>query len=237
MTENKQTRVATLREELKAQIEGGQFGVGDRLPSEARLTEEFSVSRTVVREAIAALRADGLVEPRQGSGVYVLEPKPQAETPFTSVDMGRLSSVIELLEVRTAVEVESAGLAAQRCSPSEEEDIIECLKEVTRLNSAQQSSSDADFALHQAIARATHNPRFVEFLGILGPSAIPRRALNGSKNRPYPQSYVDCINAEHDEIVTAILNRDEDGARAAMRSHLKDSQQRYRSLLRGQPES
>lgn len=206
------------------------------MPSEAKLTEEHAVSRTVVREAIAALRADGLVEPRQGSGVYVLDPKDEPEAPFTSVDLGRLSSVIELLELRTAVEVEAAALAAVRCSPSDEESIIDCLNEVTRANSAQESSSEADFALHQAIAQATQNPRFVEFLAMLGPSAIPRRALDGSRNRPYPQSYVDRINAEHDQIVTAILNRDAEAARTAMRQHLQDSQHRYRMLLRGLPD-
>lgn len=70
--------VAALRE----QIVGGRFAVGEKLPSEARLTEAFSVSRTVIREAIATLRADGLVEPRQGAGVFVLAPAEPEVRPF-----------------------------------------------------------------------------------------------------------------------------------------------------------
>ncbi|WP_338082455.1 FadR/GntR family transcriptional regulator [Donghicola mangrovi] len=232
-TPARKTLVATLREVLRTKIEAGQYKPGDRLPSEAQLTREHAVSRTVVREAIAALRADGLVEPRQGSGVYVLEPAEEVPAPFTNIDNARLSSMIELLELRTAVEVEAAGLAAQRRSPSQEERIIEALRTVTDKNTRQEPSSEADFALHLAIAEATNNPRFCEFLQMVGPNSIPRRALDPSEPQAFPQTYVDMINAEHDTIVTAILNGDEEAARSAMRQHLKGSQQRYRSLLRG----
>ena len=99
---------------------GGQFPPGSRLPSEAQLTEAHGVSRTVVREAIAALRADRLVEARQGAGVFVLEAEVPAPTPLflRNIDHERVSSMIELLELRTAVEVEAAGLAALRRSPA-----------------------------------------------------------------------------------------------------------------------
>ena len=213
-------------------IEAGQFQIGDRLPSEAQLTRDHSVSRTVVREAIAALRADGLVEPRQGSGVYVIERQPTIPAPFKNINLHRLSSVIELLELRTAVEVEASGLAAQRCSPSQEEKIIHCLRAVTDANTDRKPSGEADFALHLAIAEATNNPRFVEFLQMLGPNSIPRRALDEPAPEPVPQTYIDRINSEHDQIVNAILQRNDLAARDAMRTHLKGSQERYRNLLR-----
>lgn len=229
----RKTLVASLRDALRQQIEAGHFRAGERLPSEAQLTREHGVSRTVVREAVAALRADGLVEPRQGSGVYVLEPEVPVPAPFSDVDMDRLSSVIELLELRTAVEVEAAGLAAQRRSPSQEEYILECLRTVALCNSAGRPSGEEDFALHLAIAEATNNPRFPEFLQMIGANSIPRRALDSQTKVPMAERYGEMINAEHDHIVTAILNGDEEGARAAMRTHLRGSQQRYRNLLRG----
>lgn len=225
--------MASLRETLRAKIESGQYPPGDRLPSEAQLTREHAVSRTVVREAIAALRADGLVEPRQGSGVYVLEPAEPVSAPFTNIDNARLSSMIELLELRTAVEVEAAGLAAQRRSPAQEEKIIDAQRTVTALNSSGQPSTEADFALHLAIAEATNNPRFAEFLQMIGPNSIPRRALDAGDPQAVSESYISMINTEHDSIVTAIMNGDETAAREAMRQHLKGSQQRYRALLRG----
>lgn len=231
-TPTRKTLVATLRDALRADIKTGRYQVGQRLPSEAKLTEEHSVSRTVVREAIAALRGDGLVEPRQGSGVYVIEPPAAIPAPFTKFDTFRLSSVIELLELRTAVEVEAASLAAQRRSPSQEENILNCLRAVNEANSDRNPSTETDFALHMAIAEATNNPRFVEFLKMLGPNSIPRRALDDTEPKPFPQDYIDRINSEHDRIVTAIVDRDAQAAGEAMRVHLQGSQERYRSLLR-----
>ncbi|NIB59842.1 FadR/GntR family transcriptional regulator, partial [Agrobacterium tumefaciens] len=115
------TLVVKVSEELRSQIAKGRYKTGDRLPSEAQLTQEFGVSRTVVREAIASLRSDGLVEPRQGAGVFVLEPAPVERRPFHNVDLARVSSLIEMLELRTAVEGDAAGLAAIRRSPAQEE--------------------------------------------------------------------------------------------------------------------
>ncbi|MEY8883367.1 FadR/GntR family transcriptional regulator [Donghicola sp. XS_ASV15] len=224
--------VATLSDDLRALIQSGSYNPGDKLPSEAQLTREHAVSRTVVREAIAALRADGLVEARQGSGVYILPPSEQVAAPFTNIDSARLSSMIELLELRTAVEVEAAGLAAQRRSPSQEENILDALRSVTLLNNASEPSTEADFALHLAIAEATNNPRFGEFLQMIGPNSIPRRGLDAADPNAASKRYIEMINSEHDSIVTAITNGDDEGARAAMRQHLKGSQQRYRALLR-----
>lgn len=116
--------VVQVSAELRQSIQSGSVKAGDKLPSEAKLTEAFGVSRTVIREAIAALRADGLVEARQGAGVFVREAPPQEALPFQDLDYNRISSVIELLELRTGVEVEAAGLAAVRRSPQQEEAII-----------------------------------------------------------------------------------------------------------------
>ena len=125
--------VAEVVARLREKIEGGEFAVGDRLPSEAQLTEAFSVSRTVVREAIATLRADGLVEPRQGAGVFVLEPAATVLRPFQIVDVDKISSIIEVLELRTALEMEAAALAAARRSPAQEEEIYQAEAEIRAL--------------------------------------------------------------------------------------------------------
>ncbi|WP_234990362.1 FadR/GntR family transcriptional regulator [Aquimixticola soesokkakensis] len=227
------TLVVTVRDALRAQIESGTYQPGNRLPSEAQLTREFDVSRTVVREAIAALRADRLVEPRQGAGIFVLDPPQSHDLPFQNIDFVRISSMIELLELRTAVEVEAAALAATRRSPSQEENIIDCYRDLGNLAKAGAPTSQADFALHLAIADATNNPRFREFLSMIGPSVIPRRALNEGTNERASQTYLKVIDAEHEQIVAAILEGNEAAARDAMRHHLKGSQSRYRALLRG----
>jgi GntR family transcriptional regulator, transcriptional repressor for pyruvate dehydrogenase complex len=228
------TLVSQLSETIRRSILAGDYSAGQRLPSEAQLTETHGVSRTVVREAIAALRADGLVEPRQGAGVFVLE---AAAPPIFSphaVDRARISSMIEILELRTGVEVEAAGLAALRRSPAQEEVILERHFAVRSALDASASTAEEDFALHLAIADATNNPRFKEFLEMLGSGVIPRAALRTGASEADPAAYIAQIDDEHSRIVTAIQNGDEEEARAAMRRHLKGSQTRYRALLRGE---
>lgn len=239
MTENKSRRghmVTDLAETLRTRISKGEFTPGDRLPSEAVLSETYGVSRTVIREAIASLRADGLVEPRQGSGVYVLEARQSDVAPFQNVDFDRVSSVVELLELRTAVESEAAALAAIRRSPSQEEHILECLQAFMEANRGERSASQEDFALHLAIADASNNPRFGEFLRLLGGNVIPRKALRpeGSELR-IDTSYLSRIAEEHQKIVDAILDGDAERARQAMCVHLEGSLSRYRRLLRSAP--
>jgi DNA-binding FadR family transcriptional regulator len=226
------TLVVQISNLLRKAILAGQYQPGEKLPSEAKLTEAHGVSRTVVREAIAALRADGLVEPRRGAGVFVLEPGAAHAQPFQNIDHARISSIIELLELRGAVEVEAASLAAMRRSPAQEEEIMEKHAAVQACIAAGKPTSEADFELHKAIAKATNNPRFVEFLDLMGTSAIPRAALQTSSEDRTSPAYLTHIHEEHARIVSAISNGDAEIARDAMREHLQGSQRRYRALLR-----
>ncbi|MBT7580324.1 MAG: FadR family transcriptional regulator, partial [Candidatus Marinimicrobia bacterium] len=106
---------------MRVQITSSKLKPGDKLPTEQKLVEAYGVSRTVVREAIAALRADGLMESRHGVGVFVLvPPKKSDDFRFLGEDPGRASSVVETLELRAAVEIEAAMIAAQRRSPGQD---------------------------------------------------------------------------------------------------------------------
>ncbi len=225
--------VATVSERLRQAILGGELKPGDKLPSEAELTQQHEVSRTVIREAIASLRADGLVEPRHGVGVFVLESQPLASPgAFQVLDPARISSLIEMLELRAAVETEAAGLAATRRSPAQEEAILECLDDLDRLVEARRPTTEADFAFHLAIADATNNPRFREFLELMGRNVIPRASLQAGQREEAPPEYLKQIQSEHRSIAEAVSARDEGAAREAMRVHLQGSQQRYRNLIR-----
>ena len=103
---------------LAAEVREGRFGEGDRLPTEAVLAAQFGVSRTVVREAVSRLKSLGLVDSRQGSGVYVraagVEP-----LRFEMPHMASREAVIQMAELRRALEAEVAALAAERRSPDD----------------------------------------------------------------------------------------------------------------------
>lgn len=229
---NRRNLVAEVSGLLREFIVGGDLQPGDKLPSEAGLTREYSVSRTVVREAIASLRADGLVDVRHGVGVFVREPTEQVPV-FKPVDRARISSMIEVLELRSAIEIEAAALAAERRSPAQEEILFERFDDLNRLIKADQPTVAADMALHLAVADATNNPRFREFLTLMGEHLIPRSALPENVENAAPEGYMEQIQSEHRAIIQAVSERDIAGARDAMRAHLKGSQDRYRRLIRG----
>ena len=230
--EGRGTLVGAVSADLRRLVTEGEIRPGDKLPSEAALTKKYKVSRTVIREAIASLRADGLVEAKQGAGVFVLNSQPAAAFPFQAFDEARISSMIEILELRTAIEIEAAGLAAARRSPAQEEAIFERCQDIDQLITEGRPTTEADFAFHLAIADATNNPRFREFLEMMGQRVIPRTVLQGDHAERTPSSYLGQLQAEHKAIAEAISARDEQAAREAVRTHLKGSHERYRQLLR-----
>ena len=219
---------------LRDQILGGQIQPGQKLPTESRMTETFRVSRTVIREAMASLAADGLVESRQGAGVFVLEHPTLAFGSFNQ-DIGKVSQAINVLEVRMGIEIESAGLAAQRHNAAQEARIQEAFFEFERLLNLGEPTGKADFAFHREIASATNNPFYVEIIDALGDRTIPC-----DRNSPWYSvevlsiEYLTGLQREHLLILKAISASDPDAARAAMRAHLVAAQHRYRQRLTSQ---
>jgi GntR family transcriptional regulator, transcriptional repressor for pyruvate dehydrogenase complex len=217
---------------LRQRIGAGEFGTGGKLPTESQLTVHFGVSRTVVREAIAALAADGMVQARQGAGVFVI---PQASSAFSAIAgerSNKISVALNVLEVRMGVEIESAGLAAQRHSTSQFAAIQESWNEFGRLLEQGTPTGKTDFAFHRAIAAATNNPFYLEVLDALGSRTIPCDVASpwGTES-VLTYEYQVGLHDEHRRILNAIGARDGDGAREAMRDHLSRSQDRYRSRL------
>ncbi|MFT6772520.1 MAG: GntR family transcriptional repressor for pyruvate dehydrogenase complex [Paracoccaceae bacterium] len=223
-------RAQALADDLRARILGGEISIGAKLPSESALTGAHGVSRTVVREALASLRAEGLVESRQGAGVFVIADGPSGDGAFQGIDPDKISSIIEVLELRAAVEVEAAALAARRRSAAQEDAIFKACTAMEGLVAQGAPSIMGDFAFHLAVAAATNNPRFTEFLDLIGVGAIPRAGLAEGARSPSP--YLSQIAAEHRAIAVAIAGGDESAAKAAMRTHLSGSRQRYRAMLR-----
>src|SRR5436305_14389476 len=138
---------------LTADITSGKIAPGSQLPTEQALIAATGVSRTVVREAVAALRADGLVITRQGVGAFVPE---NARRPLRiEVDpLSPLRAVLDVMELRTGIEIEAAGLAAERASAAQIRKIVECLEAVDAALKRDADAVTQDFALHCSIADA-----------------------------------------------------------------------------------
>lgn len=216
---------------IRNDIQGGTLKPGMMLPTEPTLTKKFGVSRTVIREAIAALKAEGLLDPRQGAGIFVLAPS-KANGSVFEIDNAQISDVLEILELRMAVEIEAASLACARCSVAHQAKIFEALQEMMVQVEKGGSAVQADYEFHRAIADATNNRKYKEFLEFLGEKTIPRAQLQFKSTEDEGQAtYMTQILDEHHRIYEAIAVRDAKKARQAMRNHLSRSQTRYQGLL------
>lgn len=152
-------------EQLVSQIERkvatGELASGDKLPTERELAAAFGVSRGVVRDAIRVLTTMGLVEVRQGSGVYVRnDPIPTISRALTlSVTPDELS-IYSLFEFREPLETLAARLAAERSTQANREAIRRkaVITEVAAKNNDFSTFSRADWGFHSAIGEASGNP-------------------------------------------------------------------------------
>jgi GntR family transcriptional repressor for pyruvate dehydrogenase complex len=207
---------------LRDQIIAGAILPGEKLPSESALMERFSVSRTVIREAISRLQAEGLVQTRRGAGSYALLP-PAAATPRQAPDVPRTPEHRRhLLSFRTAIESEAASLAARSAVAEAMSAIRRTQRAFERAVGDPSASIQADFAFHQAVAEASANPYILDAIHDLGPAMVVTPAQRLATAAEAPATAV----LEHQSIVALIEAGDALGAAAAMRAHLASSWQR-----------
>ena len=220
-----------LFEQLADEIKSGRLAPGARLPTEQELTRAAGVSRTVVREAVAALRAEGLVITRQGVGAFVSAEPQRAPFRLEPERMQSLGDILNVMELRLGVEIESAGLAAERAGKAQVRAIGAALEAIERASTQGKAAVDEDLAFHRAVAEATGNPEFARFLQFIGRHLIPRRTVSALPERMGGRrAYLAIIQEEHRRIFGAIRSGDGRAARDAMRRHLTRSLDRYRKL-------
>lgn len=227
---------------ISERIATGVYPVGDKLPSEQELIEEFGVSRTVVREAIANLKAGGLVRTVQGLGAFVEQAgKSGAFQIEEASNLSAAQEVMQVLELRLAIEAEAAALAARRRN---EVQLATLQATVARLRELQTAAvfdeatataaADCDIAFHRALADATGNMHFVRLFNYLGEYMVSRSRMGSFKfGGSSVEAYLARTIAEHERICQAIASGDADTARAAIRLHLAGSRERLQQQIDG----
>jgi GntR family transcriptional repressor for pyruvate dehydrogenase complex len=227
-------RTGQLMELLTGEIRNKKYASGERLPTEQAMVARFGVSRTVVREAIASLRAQGLVVARQGVGVFVAENATARPFSIGSEGLRSLTDMLDVMQLRLAVEVEAAGLAAANSDPAAMERLAQALDRIDKAIDAGQVAIEEDFGFHVAISAGTGNPQFERFMGFLGTVIIPRQTLHiGTDNPNARLQYLRRIQREHRAIFAAIRDGNEHAARRAARLHLEHARDRYIRLADG----
>lgn len=195
---------------------------GEKLPSGQELARRYGVSLTVVREAISALKADGLVETRQGSGAFVSRSRRQR--PFrieTSPEIvGRIGPE-QIFELRTGVEMQAAALAATRGTPAQHRAIRQALKSMRATLVAGGDGVIEDILFHRRIAEAAGNLLFASFLDFLGEHI--RESISSSRADEHAwRQEQENVMQEHADMVEAICARDPDAAREAAHRHMQN---------------
>ena len=221
--------VTEIVDSLAASIRAGEIKPGDKLPTEAAIMARFDVSRTVVREAISKLQASNLVATRHGIGTFALEQIDPKTFQISPVDFATVNDVISVLELRISLETETAGLAAMRRTTANLDAMQQALDSFEISLKGESDAVPSDFQFHLEIAKATGNRHFAELMTYLGENIIPRTRVNTSERAKVDKaSYLRRVNSEHQNILAAIRTQNVDAARAAMRLHLSNSQERLR---------
>lgn len=211
-----------LADRLAEWISGGGAGPGERLPTEKQLVERYGVSRAVVREAIARLKADGYVETRQGAGAFVAARPGQG-----SFRLGGETDLADIFDLRAAVEAKAAELAARRHRPQDIAAIREAYQAMQQALQSGAGGAAADDAFHAAIANASGNPHLGRFLDYLAGQLSASRALTWSA-QAIADGRAAATQAEHAAILAAIEAGDAAQAAAAAASHIENAARRAR---------
>ena len=215
-------------EHITGSIQQGVLKPGDKLPTESAIMEQHGVSRTVVREAISHLQAAGWAQTRHGIGTFVIE-RSKAGLAINAESIVTVMDVLAMLELRISMEAEAAWLAAARRSEAQVAELAKVLGAMQRSVARGSPAVDADVQFHLLIAQSTGNRYFVDILSQLGTTIIPRARINMPQlGHDDPAVYLERVNREHEDIFNAILRKDPEAARAAMRTHLSNSRERLR---------
>ncbi|MBB2931487.1 FadR/GntR family transcriptional regulator [Paraburkholderia silvatlantica] len=215
----------TVAQQLLAQIDKGTFARGGKLPTEAVLAQEFGVSRTVIREAISRLKNEGVVEPRQGSGVYVSAHGAIRPLRIDYAEAMEGGSVLQILAVRRAIEAEVAAEAAMRRTDADMMAIDAALGKIDEAVAEDRDGVAEDVAFHRAIATVTGNPYFLKTLTFLN-QYLEAGTVVTRRNEALREDFSRQVRDEHAAIAAAIRAGDPMAARNAAQTHMYNAARR-----------
>ncbi|MBX6355738.1 MAG: FadR family transcriptional regulator [Micromonosporaceae bacterium] len=209
----------------------GELEPGSPLPSEAELAEGLSVSRLTVREAVKSLQARGLIQVRHGRRPVIAPLSATGIEDFFATSVRRdPRRLLDLLEVRRALEVHIAGLAARNVNRSTATAMQDALAAMQRSVDDPEAFNAADVRFHEALAAASGN-QILTFLieamqQPLRTSRLQSRRGHIARGRPL----TDVID-EHARIYDRVMAGDAAGAEAAMREHLAQTERSLYAAL------
>ena len=196
----------------------GDWQEGEKIPPERVLCQQLGVGRASLREAMKALEIMGMIEIHLGDGTYVCKRSDFFARPLLwAIASSGKAEAQELSEARKLIEVELAGLAAQRATDEELKAAGACLEQMEKSGANSKEFLNADIGFHLAIAQAGHNAILLNALLLI--RNLMQRWIGGALAVTGVQ---ETALRQHKDIFAALLRRDRDAARAAMGGHLEE---------------
>jgi DNA-binding FadR family transcriptional regulator len=205
-------------EKILANIIGGAFQQGERLPAEDALATRLGVSRPIVREALARLREEGLIVSRRGSGSYVVGQPARTVEAFSPVSS--ITDMQQCFEFRLEFESIAAYHAAQRRTEEDMANIETALNVWNDLRDRGIAAIQEDFDFHASICKASYNRFFIETLDFLKDNICTGMNLSRNLSLQRPTERTRAVQNEHAAIAAAVRAKDGPAAQEAMRRHI-----------------
>jgi GntR family transcriptional repressor for pyruvate dehydrogenase complex len=216
---------------LGDEISSGRLRHGDRLPTEQFLAENFGVSRNVVREAIASLRSQGLVQSRQGLGAFVSLPQETTEPLGQASASAQLlegdNTIRNMFEVRAALESQAAALAAINMTPRKLAAIRDAVERMRFTGEPTAATVNADLDFHRAVAAAAGNDYLESMIRTVLDPMRPLIAANFARHGPMFGNIPHAARDEHEALVQAFIDKDAALARRLMGEHIVSAAARF----------
>ncbi|MFK3671410.1 FadR/GntR family transcriptional regulator [Leifsonia aquatica] len=204
---------------LLERIRAGEWALGQKLPGETTLAPQLGIGRSTVREAIRQLAGRGVLQSRQGAGVFVTA----LDAPEDWDAVLRRADIVSVIEARIAIESEAAALAAERRTPQELRALRRALDARSRLDRGLEAHVDADTAFHRAIVAAAHNDILAELFDGFVPR-LRQSMVEMLRLRPLADAGAD--HDAHRALLDAIADRDAVAASRLSRDHLTSMKER-----------
>lgn len=203
---------------IRQLIQGNEFNLGQKLPSEMDLMRRYGVGRSTVREALRLLQAQGYVELRPNAGAFLFSKNPNDQHAMDWIAEHK-GEVMDVMLVRQSIEGVAARMAAERATDEE----IYCLIGIQTLMDQASEVNDTmklalyDEAFHEAIAKSTHNPLVMNIVSQISSAAANFRGKTFIANRGAA-----ACNA-HRQILLAIQQHDGPLAEERMQAHMREN--------------
>ncbi|MFC7395190.1 FadR/GntR family transcriptional regulator [Scopulibacillus cellulosilyticus] len=213
--------------QILSEIQSGSLKIGDKLPAERELCEQFGVSRAPVRQALSALELNGFIYSRQGEGVYVKSNQIAHDSQQSAIFFNSISPE-DIVEVRMNIEPVIVKYAAQRANNEDIEVLHSTIKKMEEETEAGLYVPETDEKLHYSIAKASHNDLFVNIMMAISNAMKQQEMWKFIRDRTVTRpDYREVNFKEHKLIIKAIEEHNEKEAMEFMTKHMQNLYDRY----------